>query len=145
MLVLADTNILIRMVNQSDCEHLTASSAVESLRQQGAEICIAPQNIVEFWNAATRPLTRNGLGTIPREVENLVGRMEGEYMLLPENPDVYLLWKELVTRYSVSGTKVHDTRLVASALVHSVTKILTFNTADFRRYSEIEVLDPKLF
>ncbi len=143
MLVMADTNILMRVVNITDVQHEVASAAIERLREQRTEICIAPQNIVEFWNSATRPLNRNGLGMLPSQIRNIVARLEDEYMILPENPDVYPLWKKLVSKYSVSGTKVHDTRLVASAIVHNVTKILTFNTADFQRYSEIEVLDPK--
>ena len=79
----------------------------------------------------------------PAEAKEIILKIEATYRLLPEGPRVYTVWKSLASKYSVSGTKVHDTRLVASALVHSVTKILTFNTADFRRYSEIEVLDPK--
>ena len=38
---------------------------------------------------------------------------------------------------------VHDARLVAAMLVHKLTHILTFNSDDFRRYSEIIVVNPK--
>ena len=143
MLILADTNILVRRVNRYDLQHKKARSALRHLATLEHQVCIVPQNILEFWNVATRPMDKNGLGLMPRHVERIVARFEQSYQILPENPEVYTVWKSLASKYSVSGTKVHDTRLVASALVHSVTKILTFNTADFRRYSEIEVLDPK--
>lgn len=145
MLILADTNILIRRVNRHDLQHKDARSALRHFSTLEYQVCIVPQNILEFWNVATRPLDKNGLGLMPRHVERIVARFEQLYQILPENPDVYPLWRNLVAKYSVSGLKAYDTRIVASAMVYGITKILTFNTADFRRYSEIEVLDPKLF
>ena len=144
MLILADTNILIRRVNRHDLQHKDARSALRHFSTLEYQVCIVPQNILEFWNVATRPLDKNGLGLMPRHVERIVARFEQLYQILPENPDVYPLWRNLVAKYSVSGLKAYDTRIVASAMVYGITKILTFNTADFRRYSEIEVLDPKL-
>ena len=145
MLILADTNILIRRVNRHDLQHKDARSALRHFSTLEYQVCIVPQNILEFWNVATRPLDKNGLGLMPRHVERIVARFEQLYQILPENPDVYPLWRNLVAKYSVSGLKAYDTRIVASAMVYGVTKILTFNTADYRRYTEIEVLDPKLF
>lgn len=40
------------------------------------------------------------------------------------------------------GVNVHDARLVAAMLVHGLTDILTFNTKDFARYSEITAVHP---
>jgi predicted nucleic acid-binding protein len=42
----------------------------------------------------------------------------------------------------VSGRQVHDARLVAAMKVHNVTHLLTFNTDDFKRFSEIMVVNP---
>ena len=143
MLVLADTNILVRLFNQNDPQYRVTVSALNRLSKLDSDICVAPQNIVESWNTATRPVDRNGMGIAPFLVEEIVTRIEGTYQILPESPDVYPLWRKLVAKYSVSGVKVYDTRLVASAVVYGVESILTFNIADFRRYSEIKVLDPK--
>ncbi|MEI9814849.1 MAG: hypothetical protein WDO18_20395 [Acidobacteriota bacterium] len=38
--------------------------------------------------------------------------------------------------------KVHDTRLVAVMRTHGVAQIVTFNVADFARFSDIEILHP---
>jgi predicted nucleic acid-binding protein len=40
------------------------------------------------------------------------------------------------------GVNVHDARLVAVMLVYGVKNILTFNTRDFNRYSEIVAVHP---
>jgi len=37
------------------------SAAVAGLRQRNIDLCIVPQNLVEFWAVATRPVANNGL------------------------------------------------------------------------------------
>jgi predicted nucleic acid-binding protein len=63
-------------------------------------------------------------------------------VLLPETPAIFPAWEALVSRYQVSGKPTHDARLVAAMQVHGLTSILTFNASDFRRYADIEVVDP---
>jgi predicted nucleic acid-binding protein len=48
----------------------------------------------------------------------------------------------LVLTHNVSGRQVHDAHLVAIMQAHSITSILTFNGADFKRYPGITVLHP---
>jgi predicted nucleic acid-binding protein len=38
---------------------------------------------------------------------------------------------------------MHDARIVAAMLSHRVTHLLTFNTADFKRYTEITTINPR--
>ena len=140
--ILADTNILVRRINRYDSQHQATRRALKLLESQGHRICIVPQNIVECWSVSTRPLDRNGLGLLPNHVEWITTRIEGAFHMLPERPEVYSEWKRLVTLYSVSGLKVYDARLVASALVYGVGALLTFNGDDFRRYREVKILNP---
>lgn len=39
--------------------------------------------------------------------------------------------------------KVHDARLVATMKTHGVSRLLTFDVDDFKRYTGIEVIHPK--
>lgn len=57
-------------------------------------------------------------------------------------PGVSDTWEQLVAKHQVVGKQAHDANLVATMLVHGVTRLLTFNGADFKRYSEIEVIEP---
>ena len=57
-------------------------------------------------------------------------------------PAIYQEWERLVVQNAVIGVNVHDARLVAAMLVHGLTHILTFNTSDFARYSEITAVNP---
>lgn len=140
--ILLDTNILLRVVQQSSSDHSLAMSAVIKLAQAGTEMCIVPQVIYEFWVAATRPLGSNGLGWDIPTVEVTVNSFLEEYQLLKDERGVFTHWQSLVSTYRVAGKNAHDARLVAAMKRHGLTRILTFNGADFRRYSDIEVLSP---
>jgi len=60
--VLVDTNILLRFVEPKDPEHALVREAVRALTAKGESLCFTSQNLVEFWNVCTRPLSKNGLG-----------------------------------------------------------------------------------
>jgi predicted nucleic acid-binding protein len=64
------------------------------------------------------------------------------FRLLPGTQAVLDTWQRMVIDLGVSGKSAHDTHLAAVMQVYSVTKILTFNGADFRRFPCITVIDP---
>jgi predicted nucleic acid-binding protein len=118
-------------------------NAISTLRAAGEDLFITSQNLIEFWRSATRPAQRNGLGLTTAEARTELERLEGLFLVLPDVPEIYLEWKRLILQYGVVGVNVHDARLVASMLVHSLTHILTFNVRDFNRYaSEITAMNP---
>ncbi len=99
-----------------------------------------PQNCVEFWNVFTRPATRNGFGLSIQQTNHSLRLVEKIFPLLPDDARIHREWRKLVFSFGVSGIQVHDARIVAAMLVHQVTHILTFNTADFVRYSKIGIV-----
>ena len=103
---------------------------------------IAAQNLIEFWYVCTRPLNRNGLGLSTSETEKELAQMEALLLLLPEVPAIFPEWRRIVTAHAVSGVDVFDARLVAVMRVYGIKDLLTFNTADFTRYSALNVVDP---
>ena len=144
MIYLVDTNILLRIAHRSDERYALVRSCVNKLKKKGDLLQTTMQNFAEFWNVSARPVDKNGLGLTLVETDDLLQELELVFPLLPDSPDVYAEWKELVVNYGVSGVQVHDARLVATMLVHRVTHILTFNTSDFTRYTPkgIVAVDP---
>ena len=144
MIVLLDTNILLRYVDAVHPLHTRTKAAVRGLRRQGRNLRTAEQNCIEFWNVSTRPVDRNGFGKRPVEAHQSLRRVERLFPVLPEPSDVYPIWRQLVVTYNVSGVQVHDAHLVAAMLANGVSHILTFNSADFTRYADagIVVVDP---
>lgn len=67
--------------------------------------------------------------------------MKQLFVLQPEAPEILSLWEKLIVKYQVMGKQAHDTRLVAAMTAHQITHLLTFNTADFKRFTEITAID----
>jgi len=49
---------------------------------------------------------------------------------------------QLLIAYPGSGKQVHDANLVATMLVHGVTRLLTCNARDFQRFAAVIELEP---
>jgi predicted nucleic acid-binding protein len=145
MEILADTNVLLRSLYPEHPHYSAAERALAVLRHRGDTLCIAPQNLIEFWAVATRPRSENGLGMSLARAESQIADLRGLFHLLPATADVLNVWQHLVIDHDVRGKKSHDAHLVAVMQVYSVTGILTFNTADFRRFPGITLLDPAQF
>lgn len=62
MAILIDTSILVRLADSNDPQHSTAAGAVLQLHRRGETLHITPQVLIEFRNAATRPVSLNGAG-----------------------------------------------------------------------------------
>ena len=140
MIYLVDTNVLLRFADRSYLCYLRVRAAVRTLRAAGHRLRATPQNCVEFWNVATRPADRNGLGLEPADADRLLRLVERLFPVLPDVPAVYPQWRQIVVAFGVSGVQVHDARLVAAMTVHGVSHILTFNVADFVRYATLGIV-----
>ena len=142
MRVLVDTNILLRSAQPSHPLCPQATHAVSKLLRQKDAVFFCSQNIAEFWNVASRPAEMNGLGFSQEEVLEEVNSIENLLTLLPDIPAIYPVWKRMVQDHRVQGVKVYDARLVAVMSVYAIDSILTFNLADFKRYGNINALQP---
>lgn len=140
---LADSNILLRFVAPSDPNHVLVRDSLYSLLSRGERVGYTAQNLVEFWNVCTRPSSvRGGFGLSSEETDRRAQVIERQLTFLPDSEAVHREWRRLVVDYRVAGVQVHDARLVAAMLVHGLTHILTFNTGDFTRYTEITAVHP---
>jgi predicted nucleic acid-binding protein len=146
MALLVDTSIMGRLANTKDAQNAVAVRAVAELYRRGETLHITAQNLVEFRNFATRPAALNGLGLSLAETEVKAADFEVEFPLLPETPDIFPAWKQIVAALGVIGKQVHEARLVAVCHVHRVTHILTFNVAHFARFAAfgpgLVIVDP---
>lgn len=143
MLVLVDTNVLLRVIEPRHPHHGEAVRALRSLRARGDELCVVPQIHYEFWVVATRAITLNGLGmsTVEAEAE-LVLLGPPLFRLMRDERAIYDRWRGLINMHRVEGKQAHDAHLVAAMERHGLTRLLTFNVDDFKRFSAITLLEP---
>jgi predicted nucleic acid-binding protein len=140
--ILTDTNILLRSLKTAAPEYQIVENALAKLRGRQEILCIAPQNVVEFWSVATRPVKENGLGMDARRADAEISAMLGLFRLLPYRQEVLETWRRLVLAQGVSGKQAHDAHLVAMMQEHSISSILTFNAGHFKRFPGITVIEP---
>jgi predicted nucleic acid-binding protein len=144
MRILVDTNILARVAHKNHPHTPVADSALRRLWTEGHELRIVPQVIYEFWSVATRPLEHNGLGFSTEVVEADINRFKHIFSVLRDERGIFEPWQLIAATCRVQGKQVHDARLIAAMQRHGLSHLLTFNLADFARFSGIHVLDPEV-
>jgi len=79
-MIAVDTNVLIGALQTFD-PHIRSNArlALKSLYHQGEQLLCFPQNLVEFWNASTRPVRANGLGLDPDQAARYVDRFSNAF------------------------------------------------------------------
>lgn len=141
MRLLLDTNILTRSVQPAHHMHANAVDAISILTTAQDELCVVPQNLVEFGAVATRPLSANGLEMPTTQAGVELARIKSFFRYIPDTPSMYDEWERLVARYDVSGKNSYA-RIAAAMIVHGLTHLLTFNVPDFKRYPGITAVWP---
>jgi predicted nucleic acid-binding protein len=142
MATLVDSNILLRTLHPAHPHQQIAERAVERLRLRNETLCLAPQNLIEFWAVATRSRDENGLGMSQERAATELTKLRRLFQLLPATSDVFETWQRIVISQQVVGKQTHDAHLVAAMQVHHVGNILTFNVGHFQRFSGVTVLNP---
>jgi predicted nucleic acid-binding protein len=138
-----DTNVLLGLYKPDSPEFSLIRQAISSLHRANAALYYFSQNLVEFWNVSTRPAAQNGYGLSAEETEKVATEIENTFTLLPEVNRIHQEWRRLVVAYRVSGTKVHDARIVAAMIAYGIHHILTFDRSGFGRYTEIMAVHPQ--
>lgn len=138
MAILVDTSVLVRLANRADVEHALATNAVVDLHRAGESLTVTSQVLIEFRSVATRPIgAANGLGMSSENAISQVTVFETVFAVVPESPEVFPAWKQLVAKGDVLGKQVHDARLLAICEVNGITGLLTFNTKHMERLARI--------
>ena len=139
MSVLIDTCVLIPLFNPDAQLHHESRIAVRRLRATQEELVVTAQNFAEFWNVSTRLIQHNGRGLAMPQVARMVDMIRRFSRLQLESETSLNIWLKLVQQLHVTGTSVHDARLVAIMLEGGIDRILTYNEGDFRRYEVLGI------
>jgi predicted nucleic acid-binding protein len=143
MIHLIDTGVLLRLLNRADPAHEAVRKCLRTLRGAGDRLAVSPQNIAEFWNVSTRPSSaRGGYGLSVAVTEHHLQVIERICDVIPDSPNLYPVWRQLVVINSVKGVQAHDARLVAWMKTQAISQLITFNVDDFSRYQGITAKSP---
>ena len=133
----ADTNILKHLTQLGTPEYAQCQKVVMRLKARGERVTTFSQCAIEFWNYLTRPTdaASPGLGLSVADAEKELRAIEGLFGIHADTPVIYDEWRRLILLHGVRGKQVHDTRIAACAHMHGITHLLTYNVADFARFS----------
>jgi predicted nucleic acid-binding protein len=138
--VFVDTNVLVYANRTTSAHHARATERLDALGA-AAELFVSRQILREHLAAVTRP--NAGVATVPMplalaEVER-VGQL---FEVVEDGPAVMGELVRLLARFPTGGRQVYDANIVATMLIYEVGRLLTFNGADFRRFSGLIDLEP---
>ena len=141
---LVDTNVLLRFADSGALDHPLAVKAVSQLLAAGSPPRVTAQNIIEFWAVATRPRDVNGFGWDTSSTQAATTRILSDFVFVEDSAEGFTNWQRLVRLYGVAGKRCLDARLVAVMVANGLTRLLTFNTDDFKVFGEIAVSPDEL-
>ena len=139
---LLDTSALARFLAEDDAQNALLRATIGRLASEGTSMCFTPQVSRECWAVLSRPRDVGGFGFSFEDTANLIHGAHAGLTFIPDTPDVYSKWLEIVMQYQVLGRQVHDAYHVAAMISHGITRVLTLDDRDFRRYSNISVIHP---
>ena len=139
--VFVDTNVLIYATRRAASEHAAAQTALARLEGEGRRLWISFQILREYLAAVTRPQTAAPALPIGTAIAD-VRRFQQVFYVAEDRPAVLDRLLALLSAHYGAGRQVHDTNIVATMLEHGIHRLLTFNAADFRRFTGIIELEP---
>ena len=138
---LVDTNILLTATLFTRPLYTNALTVLNDWPNDGKVLCTNGQILREYLVVATRTQEVNGLGLTPVNALQNVAAINQRMNFLLENSAVSEKLRQLIRELNCKGKQIHDLNLVATAMVHGVTKLVTANVDDFKHCKEyLEVL-----
>src|SRR5437660_11835663 len=104
MAILVDTNILLRTAEPSSAQHRECVDALQRVTEAKADQVVCAQVLIEFWVAATRPVSVNGLGMGAAEAKATLDDFLRTSRCLTEPPDIAARWKRSSLDIPFSGS-----------------------------------------
>jgi len=139
--VFVDTNVLIYATRLSAAQHAAAQAALARLGGEGSMLWVSPQVLREYLAAVTRPQATSPALAMTSAIAD-VRRFRSAFEVAEERPGVLDRLLDLLAVQRGAGRQVHDANIVATMLEHGIHRLLTFNTADFRRFAPIIDIEP---
>ena len=133
-LVVVDTNVLLAATDRSRAAHAAATAF---LNDDGRRLALTAQIVREYLAVATRPVEANGFGLAGADAVANVKEFLDDMDVLSEDTLTTARLMDLIDRQAAAGKQVHDANVVAVALAHHASAIVTDNTRHFSRFGDL--------
>ena len=134
--IFLDTNMLVYANVQTAPLHRETLAATQEMHSQGTELWISRQVLREYIATVTREQTF--MSPMPaKTVVERVRYFESRFRVAEDNAQVTARLLALLETIPLGGKQVHDANIVATMQAYGISRLLTHNTADFRRFSAL--------
>ncbi|MYC07080.1 MAG: PIN domain-containing protein [Chloroflexi bacterium] len=130
-----DTNASVYSRNLEAPNHYAAKEILERAYQDAEPLRISRQIVREYLAVMTRPQPWEVQISRDDVIED-ANRLLRDFEILEDGPVVTDTLITLCREFEGGGKQIHDANIVATMLAHGERRLLTFNTSDFRRYTD---------
>lgn len=139
--VFIDTNVLVYATRSTAAEHAVARAALTRLETEGRDLWLSLQVLREYLAAVTRPQATSPalpMGTAIADVQ----RFRQVFHVAEDRTAILDRLLGLLGASFGAGRQVHDANIVATMVDYGIYRLLTFNSADFRRFAGVITIEP---
>lgn len=135
--MLIDSNILIYAVNEDSPKHKLSQ---KFLHYNRGKLSLSHQNILEAIRVLTHPKYSQPMN--PKLAVDAVLSIAGaSRIIIPNNMTQYIA-TEFIKLFKLAGNRIFDAYLAATALSNDINIIATDNTKDFKKFTELKIINP---
>lgn len=135
--MVVDSNILIYAINSDSPKHKMAQ---KFLKNNISNLKVTHQNILETIRVLTHKKFSQPM-KINKALDSVMTISESSRVIYPDQRTTYIT-TELIQIHKLSGNRIFDAYLVATALSNNDNEIATDNIKDFKKYKEIKTFNP---
>lgn len=134
--IFVDTNILVYASIAQTEFHALAVRAILKHSLGGRQLWISRQILREYLATVTRPQASISPVDISVAISE-VRSFEERFRVAEDSTQVTSRLLDLLNETGTGGKQVHDANIVATMLTYGIDQLLTHNTSDFSRFSDI--------
>ncbi len=135
--MIIDSNILIYAINADSPKN---KKAQEFLKESLKDLEIAHQNILETIRVLTHQKFSKPMGI--NSALSAIQAISESCRIISPTLTTYYLWLELVGKYQLTGNRIFDAYLAATALSNGIDEVATDNVLDFKKFKGLKVINP---
>ena len=135
-----DTNVLLEATDEGRRFHVQAQSLFRNAFDDGVDLFIGTQVIREYLVVATRPIENNGLGMTTDFALDNVRRFQARVSLIAETLQAGDLFVEWAGKYRISGKRLHNLQILATASVAGMHALITANEKDYPEATPLTII-----
>ncbi len=133
--VLLDSGMLIGALLKGDTRHVEARVLVQKAREGEIDAATTAGILCEVYAALTwEGATPRHAPAVAADAVTAIVEASSKIRVLPETESVLPMMLEIAKKHRLHARRIHDARHAATALVHGVVEVMTYDIDDWKLF-----------